>query len=220
MELSERRLAAMHTKLEDSYNDVTNEWENLNGWQEAKAGVPTTLFHETQIDLSGYAMESLTFFGTGVGLQDPGIFAFKPGASSHSHNGLQVLDIITSVPMDVYKVATDQALDYSGPGMLGSPYEFETILFGMYRFFTPNDVVRFPDYQSLVRSQRFDSGEPTAADKLYCYRIVTTFTLDMDGNSVLNIPAARQIIAGMMGEEPDLVYMQRLKRSYELANQL
>ena len=29
------------------------------------------LWHESQIDLSGYAMDSLTFFPSAVGLQDP-----------------------------------------------------------------------------------------------------------------------------------------------------
>jgi len=213
MELSERRLAAMHPALDAAYDGAT--WSNLNGWTALTSAI---LVHETQIDLSGYAMDSLTFFGTGVGLQDPGIYAFLPG--DPELNGLQVLDIITSVPMDLQQVALTQMNDITGPGMLGSLYEFETILFGMYRFFSPNTNITFPNYQSLVRSQRFDSGEPTAADKLYCYRIVACVTLDLDSASIVQIPATRQIIAGMMGDEPDLVYMQRLKRSYELANQL
>jgi len=104
--------------------------------------------------------------------------------------------------------------------MLGSTREFETILFGSFRFFTENTQIPYPNYQQLERSQRFDSGEPTAADKLYCYRIVCMLTTDLDDNSVLSIPAARQLVAGVMGEETELVYMQRLKRSYELANQV
>ena len=210
--MQERRLAAMHPSLNAQYDGAT--WTNLNGWELAGG---TSVFHETVIDLSGYAMESLTFFPAAIGLQDPGIYLFKAGASPYS--GLQVLDIVTSVPMDVTQVPLDQ-LGGTGPGMLGSLYEFETILFGMYRFFSLNTNIPYENYHQLERSQRFDSGEPNASDKLYCYRIVTPLTLDLSPESILSIPAARQLIGGAMDEESELVYMQRLKRSYELANQV
>jgi hypothetical protein len=179
----------------------------------------TRFAHETVIDLSGYAMESLTFFPQAIGLQDPGIYTYFPGDGS-TFNGIQVLDIVTSVPMDLNAVANIQA-NGIGPGMLGSLYEFETLLFGMYRFFTANTNIPYPNYQQLERSQRFDSGEPTAADKLYCYRIVSLFSSGFpETTSFVKIPAARQLIGGAMGEEKELIYMQRLKRSYELANQV
>jgi len=209
-----RRLTAMHPALQANYDGAN--WTNLNGWQIATG---TTLFHETQIDLSGYAMESLTFFPMSVGLQDPGVFTFLAGPAA-TYSGVQVLDIITSVPLTVGLVANAQGSLNVGPGMLGSNREFETLLFGTYRFFTPNAMIPYPNYQQLERSQRFDSGEPTAADKLYSYRIVTTITDDLGDNSLVSVPAARHLIGGVMGEEADLVYMQRLKRSYELANQV
>ena len=93
-----------------------------------------------------------------------------------------------------------------------------------------NTTFKIPNFQQLQRSQRFESGEPTAADKLYCYRIVQIQAdglLPTDpsggltpGQSYISIPAARQLIAGRINEESELVYMQRLKRSYELANQV
>ena len=217
MDSKERRLAAMHTALVSTYSGAAG-WANLNGWQTV-SGLNTTLFSKTVIDLSGYAQDSLTFFPTSLGLQDPGIYTLGAGAAS-TYSGVQVLDIVTSVPMTIEEISNAQALDNVGPGMLGSTREFETILFGSFRFFTENTQIPYPGYQQLERSQRFDSGEPTAADKLYCYRIVTLLVGDLDDNSFVNIPAARQLVAGVMGEETELVYMQRLKRSYELANQV
>ena len=190
----------------------------LNGWQVVPAA-DTILFHETQIDLSGYAMDSLTFFPTSLGLQDPGLYQLRVGACS-TYSGMIVLDVVTSVPMTIQDVSDFMVTTNAGPGMLGTPQEFETLLFGSFRFFTENTQIPYPSYQQLERSQRFDSGEPTAADKLYCYRIVTLLTADLDDSSFVSIPAARQLIAGVMGEESELVYMQRLKRSYELANQV
>lgn len=212
----ERRITAMHPAISSDYS--TGAWNNLNGWS-ILDGAQTRFGHETVIDLSGYAMESLTFFPEAIGLQDPGIYTYTPGSGS-SYNGMQVLDIITSVPMDLNTVANSQGLG-KGPGMLGSLYEFETLLFGMFRFFTANTNIPYAGYQQLERSQRFDSGEPTAADKLYCYRIVSLLA---DGppepTTRFAVPAARQLIGGAMDEETELVYMQRLKRSYELANQV
>lgn len=209
----ERRLNAMHPSLNATYDGAA--WTNLNGWS---LGTGTTLFNETVIDLSGYAMDSLTFFPAAIGLQDPGIYLFKAGLGS-PYSGIQVLDIITSVPMDASQVAlaTNQG---AGPGLLGSKYEFETILFGMYRFFSLNTNIPYENYQQLDRSQRFDSGEPNASDKLFCYRIVTPLAQDLDPSSIISVPAARQLIGGAVDAEPELVYMQRLKRSYELANQV
>ena len=210
-----RRLAAMHPTLQANFDGAN--WTNLNGWHVLDpAG--TRLMHETVIDLSGYAMDSLTFFPMSVGLQDPGIYVFKPVEGSQ-FNGLHVLDIVTSVPMDLNTVGNIQGQGI-GPAMLGSLYEIETILFGSYRFFTQNANIPYPNYQQLERSQRFDSGEPTAADKLYCYRLVVLLSSGLDSTSQIKLPAARQLIGGVMGEEADLVYMQRLKRSYELANQV
>jgi hypothetical protein len=104
--------------------------------------------------------------------------------------------------------------------MLGSTREAETILMGQFRFFTPNTFLTYPNYVQLERSQTFGSGDPTAADKLYCYRIVSVISDDLGDGALAIIPAARQILNGYMDEETELVYMQRLKRSYELANQV
>ena len=150
----------------------------------------------------------------------PGLYAFKPGASA-TYSGLFVLDIITSVPISDPTAVMQRLSSFNaGPGLIRTPEQFETILFGQYRFFTPNSNIGYPDYQSLERSQRFDSGQPSAADKLYSYRIIAMLTIDLDSNSRIEIPACRHIIAGAMGDEDDLPYMMRLKRSYELANQV
>lgn len=215
MENTDRRITALHPRLSATYDGAT--WSSLDGWSVLDpAG--TQFGHETVIDLSGYAMDSLTFFPTSVGLQDPGVYLVR-GTPDPTFSGLQVLDIITSVPMNLREVSNAQ-VQGKGPGMLGTDAEFETILFGMYRFFSTNTNIPYENYVQLERSQRFDSGEPTAADKLYCYRIVNLLVSGLEDGSRVSVPACRQLIAGVMGAESDLVYMQRLKRSYELANQV
>lgn len=217
----------MHPSLVGTWDNAAGSWTPLNGWQQAGT---STYFHETVIDLSGYAMDSLTFFPAAIGLQDPGVYIFLPQTilPDAPQQAIQVLDIVTSVPIKgvqgILDVADLQrpltANGNTGLGLLESTHEFETILFGMSRFFTANTNIPFPGYCQLERSQRFDSGEPNASDKLFCYRIVSTFQQDLVDGDVLSIPAARQLIGGAMDEESELVYMQRLKRSYELANQV
>lgn len=213
---NDRTLSAMHPALTGQYDDGLGTWTNLNGWQEAS---PTVLFHETQIDLSGYARESLTYFPEAVGIQDPGIYVFAGGPGA-TYSAVEVLDIITSVPMNILEISEAQTTFFTGPGMLGSSREAETILMGQYRFFTPNTFLTYPNYIQLERLQSFGSGDPTAADKLYCYRIVTMIVDDLGVGSLIGVPASRQILNGYMDEETELIYMQRLKRSYELANQV
>ncbi len=227
-----RRLAAMHPSLNLQYDGGTN-WSVIplspaTGWTPLTSNAG--FFHETQIDLSGYAMDSLTFFPSAVGVQDPGVYRFAPKADSLT-SGLYVFDLITSTPINPSDIMiNDLLLGNYGPGMFGSDETFETILYGLFRAFSENSTIKIPNFQQLQRSQRFESGEPTAADKLYCYRIVQVQAdglLPTDpsggltpGQSYISIPAARQLIAGRITEESELVYMQRLKRSYELANQV
>lgn len=208
----ERRLTALHPALVSLYDNPSSTWATPGAWEQIS---PTVLVHETSLDLSGYSRDRLTFFPEAIGLQDPGVYSFAVGPGA-TYSGLQVLDIITSVPLDISATSAAQITDNVGPGMIDSLVNFETLIFGMYRFFTQNSNLPYPNYQQLERSQRFDSGEPNASDRLYCYRIVTCVTNDLGDGSLIGIPAARQLIGGQMEEESELVYMQRLKRSYEL----
>lgn len=215
----------MHPSLTLTYAGGTT-WSpspgtTASGW--AQLGTNNGWVHETQIDLSGYALQRMTFFPSAVGIQDPGVYRMLPGAAATT-SSLYVLDMISSTPVDnpTVLMITDQLLKNQGPGMFGSDETFETILYGQFRAFAENNTIKIPNFQQLQRSQRFESGEPTAADKLYCYRIaVIVADGAYDPNiSYISIPASRQLLAGRIGEEDDLVYMQRLKRSYELANQV
>ena len=218
-----RRLAAMHPALTQQYTGAGTTWIPYagtiqTGWSQLATG--SGWFHETQIDLSGYAMDSLTFFPSAVGIQDPGIYRMAPAAASLS-SGLYVLDLITSTPINPDEIMNaDLTGQNLGPGMFGSDETFETILYGLFRIFSENNTIKIPNFQQLQRSQRFESGEPTAADKLYCYRIVQIVADSLDPLTYILVPAARQLIAGRITEESELVFMQRLKRSYELANQV
>ena len=78
-------------------------------------------------------------------------------------------------------------------------------------------------YGSVVQSWDFSSLEPTAADCLYCYRMIALSEASKDagtGFTDVQYPAKRVLLSMTTDEEPHLEYMMRLKRSYELANQV
>lgn len=226
----EERFAAMHPDLyaqavEEPAGSGNYVMKVLRpGWQQVNE---ECFFHETQIDLSGYARQDLSFFPTSIGIQDPGIYTSVNAATPTGVN-MQVLDIITSVPLigdGTPGQVADAMLGGSAPGMISTLQDFETIMLGQYRWFTPESTFTgVGGLLALFRSQRFDSGEPTAADKLFCYRIIRIFKegipAPLQQGDLIRSPACRQLIAGIMTKEEDLVHMMRLKRSYELANQV
>ena len=79
-------------------------------------------------------------------------------------------------------------------------------------------------YSRIIQAQDFSSLEPTASKNIYCYRILylpASYTRTSEvGLTQVNIPAMRVLLNCMIDKESDLEYMMRLKRSYELANQV
>lgn len=79
-------------------------------------------------------------------------------------------------------------------------------------------------YLQVADNNYFSSLEPTAADCLYCYRVFYLTQpragAEDSGISSIAFPACRVILDSTTAEEPETEYLMRLKRSYELANQV
>jgi hypothetical protein len=229
-----QQITALHPKLEartssDPSADppVFGLWDDgREGWTRLGAN-STTWYHQTDIDLSGYALQDLSFFPQAVGVQDPGLYSLRPAETELTGVLVQVIDLVTSVPLNEEELLllSDRQLFGIGPGMMGSNQDFETLMMGQYSVYTADSSLKaIQGSLVLQRSVRFGSGEPTAADKLTTYRIASffvepNFPNPFTENDLFRIPAARYLLNGEMVAEPDLVHMMRLKRSYELANQ-
>ena len=189
---------------------------------------------ELKLDLSGYVRDSLT-----VGFRrsfeqlggSDGIFW-----ETYDVNSDAVIEtvIISSVPF------TDEQLGLataSSPGFISynvasvdwGNFNREHIIHGTYDVMYANTTIGAGAFNAKgnatlmsVQSNNFSSLEPTAADCLYCYRIfaVPAPGTEEGGVSQLALPAKRVILDAFTVEEPNLEYMMRLKRSYELANQV
>ena len=79
-------------------------------------------------------------------------------------------------------------------------------------------------YTQPVNDIYFSSLEATAADCLYCYRLVfapaARASPESTGLKQISLPPSRVLLDSMSADEADLEYLMRLKRSYELANQV
>jgi len=193
----------------------------------------TVYVQEMKLDLSGYIQSDLTV-GFRRSFEQEGGTDFMFWESFDSNNdGLIENTFVSSVPFN-----DDQLIGslLSCPGFI--PYAFPSfdwgnfnrthLIHGRYQLMYPNSTIgagafTTPGNAALmsITDTTYSSLEPTAADCLYCYRVFSLPTPGFEsGVTKVSLPAKRVILDAFTVEEPDLEYMMRLKRSYELANQV
>ena len=222
----QRTLVAEFPPVSFSTDSDGNVTVNISGGYTNLSSTNLALFlHETRIDLSGYALQRKTFYPYSSFEQRA---AEVSGTFANSTTGRNVQDIIivSSVPLpttqaDMISIIGQlpgfSNVDFFGLGTFRSNRD---PLIHQHRLVYSHDSTIAGTAGSSVYRISSDisasSLEPTAADELYCYRIVSSNAT----NGGAFIPAARVLIPGTIGTEPKLEYMMRLKRSYELANQV
>jgi|TARA_R110000823_G_scaffold190477_1_gene322115 hypothetical protein len=183
-----------------------------DGWQSLDSN---GVYFESVIDLAGYSMERLTFAPFETTMQDPGLYLSQAGPGPGTAVRMMVMDLISDVPFslaDLSQVMTD--FPARAPGMLGTNQDFTQIIYGNLRTYVSNNTLGLPGYYQLIDSSGFGSKSPTAASKLFCYKIINLS--DGSAGDTLQVPASRIGLSGRMFAEDELPYMMRLKRSYEL----
>jgi len=177
--------------------------------------------YETSIDLSGYAMDKKTFYPYSSFEQRSGpvIGSFTNTTERNVVDSI----IVSSVPLDMSGFNPNQLAanlpGFNMPGGIAYRLNRDPLIHQhqiIYSHDTTTAGTGSGSIYRVVSSQSGSSLEPTAADKLYCYRLITT----SGSSGSLSLPAARVMIPGTLTSEPKLEYMMRLKRSYELANQV
>ena len=223
----QRTLCAEFAPCGITYDRTASRWDlttGITGWLDIAPGVFVT---QQDIDLSGYAMARKTFYPYSSFEQRGGFTSAQFNATLTSQPYASDITIISSVPLsnNDLLVALSSAPGFTGlPGYLTAVNRFErsNIIHGEMKLYTIDSAMALPGgYNTLKLLEReiFSSLEPTAADKLYCYRIIGVFAVSGEGTAAL-FPATRVLLPGNISSEPQLEYMMRLKRSYELANQV
>lgn len=190
---------------------ITNE-----GWQ--KLG-PSFFLNRQTIDLHGLTAEEKTMFFSTQFLQRA--TRYSTTMNFATSGGMTITDqfIISDSPLDdIIGTVPDNARSFEA-GFNTSPDDYITIKLGEGVVMAQNNAI--PLVLSLVDGYSFGSGDPTATNKLYCYRFVdldTTLTPIPPG-SLIELPSVRYVGVGVTTKEKSLVWMQRMKRAFEIQNQ-
>lgn len=207
-----------YVTLEDDGKDLV---PTFGGWTDLGSN---TCFIQQDIDLSGYAMERKTFYPYSSFEQRANTEFMRSSATLTSQPYLVESTIVSSVPLSNNDLFASLV---SAPGFISittgfNRFDRSVILHGELRTYTLDSTMSVAgglNALKLLDRQVFSSLEPTAADKLYCYRIITVEATSGEVTTV-SLPSSRILIPGNISSEPKLEYMMRLKRSYELANQV
>ena len=211
-------LAKYHSALDITQtgpNDYDLTVVNTIGSNMSWAKVTGQLFvSEEYFDLAGLAMDNKTIFPSGITVQRGRVPNITGGAVPGDN--IQILDVITSIPIDVNDLTVLNNWINVGPGFPGSTLNFEHVLyFRGVRWTTDLDTNNaFP-----MKADEWQAGSmsPTASDRLYSYRLVVV-SLNAAATRIISTNA-RHVMQVDVAEEPEYSYMMRLKRSYDLQQQ-
>jgi hypothetical protein len=195
----------------DLAGGVYNINQNLSysGWRP----VSTQAFiADTYFDLAGLSMDDKTLFFDGAAMQE----VLPPAQTTAAAGDLvNVVDIMSSIPMTDSEVA----LFVTRGNMMGSGtgLTFHETIFARNRVFNTDLDNQAGGYFISLGDNQLGSLEPTASDRIYCYRYVA---VALTGPvTSLEVYPARYILRARAKEEPEYEYLMRLKRSYELQNE-
>tara|TARA_R100001594_G_C3960740_1_gene245331 strand:+ start:132 stop:803 length:672 start_codon:yes stop_codon:yes gene_type:complete len=193
-----------------SFENAIGTKNDTEGWKIVPINDTTSeaFLWQGYIDLAGYELEQLTFFINGINIQENQV----PVASG---NFIHISDLITKTPITEAQLNLEyypSQIHYA-PGFGYSLHNMEEVLMGQLRTYYHDSNWTLDDLQMMASQNRWGEGSATAANRIYITRLVS---IQSDEPSV-TIPNANYQVAGIALDEPDLEYIMRLRRDYELA---
>ena len=194
---------------------VTIDYSNNTTWETTGASPysaitltgPDGFIFQSQIDMAGWTKEGLTAFFSNQYLQRDG--PYEPSQPMVPTDTLQARDyvIITDVPLQT-------SADIIHAGFLDDASDYMTLKFGQVSIFCQSTTT--PTMMINADGWGIGSGEPTASGTLYVTRIVIAHKTAPAATDSISFPALRYVAQGIATEEKEYVYLNRLRRSYEL----
>ena len=186
-------------------------WEIVN--PDSVAGM-SYLVWRGYFDVAGWSREQISAFIQGAGFQQ---------AESVYMNVLEG-DIGKEWCILSKAYIPDEAFDgtqhfmggnmWMAPGMAGSNYNLEEIFTGRYREYSFDAQTTYSG--NLSGQYIWGAGDATAGDKIYITIAMRIVGADVNGQ-MIGYPPTSVIVPAVLADEKDLVYMERLRRSYVLA---
>jgi hypothetical protein len=179
----------------------TNGWTGLI----SDNGLYPIGVYRTYFDLAGWSREDLTTFVQGVDIQK-------------SHMPLQVVQNSLTLVQEIDILSTRRITDAEitawreYPGFLPSTVDIMQVTYGETVEYAENGNI--PGTYVRVSAGTFGTGDPTAMDKLHWTRIYPCVNQLADTGLV--IYPTNCVVKAITAQEKDLVWMERLRRSYVL----
>ena len=183
------------------------------------------LVHRTYFDITGWSKQQVSAFVAGVGWQETDRWTVNDPMPVPSPSGfapeLNSWDIISKSEIP------NNALDgehwelgsgyfgWNAPGMMLSNFNLEEIFAGRSRQWIPN--INLNNVIHQTSENLWGAGDATAGDRIYLTRIVAPWLISNTAEGLETvgvIPAQAVIVPAVLEEEPDLQYIERLRRSY------
>jgi len=216
-----RELIPATQVVNDDASSYTYEFgvgQGGGGWEIVNNGTTRAmLVWRGSIDLGGYALDDLTTFVLGVDFQE---------ANTHLASNLEATGAIHNWRMLTTREVGDDDFSagnfttaltmFNPPGMIASNMDLGDVFSGKYRQLTPDTTAN--NLLVQTNAQSWGVGDATAANRIHI-----TFAYLLSGNlqapaaSYLVVPPQAIAVPIFVTEEPDLVYIERLRRSYILA---
>lgn len=186
---------------------------NESSWSTVSFNPPGTIlptcvvYRIDYFDLSGYELEDETLYPQGVLINDT---EFLAGTGLATGVIIKRLDLLcTKVPTEADLIQLDQFRGWETPGSASSRFSLEEIVAAkMSRYIQTADTGGF----QLTAQTNWGTCAATAGKKLY---IVQAYLL-ASATTALLIPGSSLVVPAIISTEPDLEYIMRLARGYEL----
>jgi len=200
-------------------NVAGSGWEVLDG-EDALGNTIPYLTNRTYIDLSGFSREELTTFIRGVDFQHQR----RPRSTTTGILEITVLDILSTrrlTDAEIINWSSDGGpAAHDAPGFLDSTVDLMEVVYGERTTYVMNSTMAVGLAGSVyvtLGADTFGSGNPIATDKLHWTR---TIWLNGSGiNEFAIIGASNLVVQAVTAQEKDLVWMERLRRSYVIQDQ-
>jgi len=177
-----------------------------NNWYGVVQGIASgAVMQRTYIDLAGWSQEELTTFVQGVDVQKMRVPLRSGGTSPQIFE----YDFLTT-----RKIQTNEIVFFPMvPGFLGAPTDLDLIqcVYGQSRTYAENQQI--PGTYVTVDTATFGTGDAVATDKLHWTRLIVFMNV---GAGRLVIYPANLVISATTAKEEDLVWIDRLRRSFVL----
>ena len=177
------------------------------------------IYWEGSIDLAAYVLQDLTWVTMEKDIQEPGNFQLNFATPQR----IEAIEFISNTQFNRSRlslIADDWEVESAVPGMMNSRVNYENIIDGRWRQFSP-DTTLATGSAVTMKASSFGSCEPSASETLYAYVMIKLD--DPSGvapDDTLFVPARRFLLGGVAVKEDDNAYIQRLRRSYVLQQEV